>query len=146
MHGLGREGAPFSGRVWQEVDQVVNSVRAANCTARRFLEVEGPYGMGLISVAGAGQYVPPVERGSPFQQWNVTQPEPPPGGDLAEIGAGTYMARGPARPVPLIASEFRLGIRAVEAYEAQCQPLDLCAATSAARDVALEEERLLYYG
>jgi uncharacterized linocin/CFP29 family protein len=146
MHGLGREGAPFSGRVWQEIDQVVGSVRAANCTARRFLEVDGPYGLGLISVAGQEQYLAPVDRGARHQQWNVTQPEPPRGGDLAEIRAGTYLARGPARPVPLIASEFRLGVRALEAFEAQCQPLDLCAATDAARDVALEEERLLYYG
>jgi uncharacterized linocin/CFP29 family protein len=146
MHGLGRERAPFSGRVWQEIDQVVHSVRSANCTARRFLEVDGPYGMGLTSVAGAEEYLAPLRRGAPHGRWNVTQPDGVPGGDLAEIRAGTYLARGPARPVPLIASEFRLGVRAVEAYEAQCQPLDLCAATDAARDVALEEERLLYYG
>jgi uncharacterized linocin/CFP29 family protein len=46
----------------------------------------------------------------------------------------------------LIASEFLLGMRAIEAYDAGCQPLDVCSATRAARDVALEEERLIYYG
>jgi uncharacterized linocin/CFP29 family protein len=64
----------------------------------------------------------------------------------SRVGGGTYLVRGNARPVPLIASEFLLGMRAIEAYEAGSQPLDIRRATRAARDLALEEERLIYYG
>jgi uncharacterized linocin/CFP29 family protein len=147
MDGLAREEAPFSGRVWQEIDRTVSAVRAANCTARRFLEVDGPYGLGLTTVAGDEGWLPPNPYGADYQRWDVRRPpEREPGADPYRVPPGTYLVQGASRPVPLIASEFLLGIRAVDAYEAGCQPLDVCRATQAARDVALEEERLLYYG
>jgi uncharacterized linocin/CFP29 family protein len=157
-----RTDAPFSPHVWHEIDCAVQAVRAANCTARRFLEVDGPHGMGLTNVGGAEQWLEPMRLGADFTRWNVTRPdrridvpygEDTPkivdrqtGDDLSGVHGGTFLARGMARPVPLIASPFSLGMRAIAAYDARCQPLDVCAAAAAARDVALEEERLLYYG
>lgn len=155
MSGMGRDQAPFSGRVWQEIDQAVATIRGANCTARRFLTIDGPYGLGLTSVAGdegwlqPGGYgaILPNEYGAPYTRWSVTRPVPRRDGvDPSRVDPGTYLVRGFSRPVPLIASEFDLGIRNIEAFESGCQPLDVCRATSAARDVALEEERLIYYG
>jgi uncharacterized linocin/CFP29 family protein len=147
MNGSSRDDAPFSGRVWQEIDQTIASVRAANCTARRFLEIDGPYGLGLTSVAGKEGWLPPVTQGANYHAWNVQRAHGrAPGTEPTCVGAGTYLVSAGARPVPLIASEFELGMRAIEAYDAGCQPLDLCPATRAARDVALEEERLIYYG
>jgi uncharacterized linocin/CFP29 family protein len=147
MNGLARQEAPFCGRVWQEIDRIVGAVRAANCTARRFLEVDGPYGLGLTSVAGEESWLPPNDHGADYQRWHVRRPPVrDDGAEPAHVPPGTYLVRGESRPVPLIASQFEVGIRAVDAYEAGCQPLDLCRATRAARDVALEEERLLYYG
>jgi uncharacterized linocin/CFP29 family protein len=167
MNGLGRQDAPFSGRVWQEIDRTVCAVRTANGTVRRFVEVDGPYGPGLTSVVADEGWLEPNGRGADHRAWNVPRPEPRlevvPGQDpeqearvrvvprqtddpLDHITGGTFLVRGVSRPVPLIASEFFLGIRAVEAFETGCQPLDLCRAAQAARDVALEEERLLYYG
>src|SRR3954452_13925270 len=153
MNGPGRYEAPFTGLVWQEIDQTVAAVRAANCTAGRFLEIDGAYGLGLTSVAGDDGWLAPavgvpVAGGAPPGRWNVLRP------DARELNAnpayvrqkGTYLVSGITRAVPLIASDFDLGMRAVEAYEAGCQPLDVCHATRAARDVALEEERLIYYG
>jgi uncharacterized linocin/CFP29 family protein len=128
-------------------DQTTTAVRAANCTARRFLEVDGPYGMGLSSVTGDDGWLAPDAQGAGYKNWNVTRPpERHDGAEPDRVGPGTYLVQATARPVPLIASEFVLGIRAIAAYESQCQPLDLCAVTRAARDVALEEERLIYYG
>jgi uncharacterized linocin/CFP29 family protein len=147
MNGLGREEAPFSVRVWQEIDQAVATIRAANGTARRFLTVDGPYGLGLTSVAGDEGWRRPNEVGAVPDQWNVRRPDKRADGEEpSRVDPGTYLVQGTSRPVPLIASEFRLGIRNVEAFEAGCQPLDVCRATQAARDVALEEERLIYYG
>jgi uncharacterized linocin/CFP29 family protein len=153
MSGPGRDEAPFSGRVWQEIDQTIAAVRAANCTARRFLEIDGPYGLGLTSVAGDDGWLAPAEGvsdigGAPPSAWNVLRPrERKLYDNPAYVNQkGTYLVSGITRPVPLIASDFDLGMRAVEAFEAGCQPLDVCHATRAARDVALEEERLIYYG
>jgi uncharacterized linocin/CFP29 family protein len=142
-----RNDAPFRHGVWHEIDRTVNAVRAANCTARRFLEVDGPYGLGLTSVAGDEGWLQPGVQGADYQRWDVRRPpDREPGAEPFRVSPGTYLVQSASRPVPLIASEFTLGIRAVEAYEARCQPLDVCHATRAARDVALEEERLLYYG
>jgi uncharacterized linocin/CFP29 family protein len=149
MSGLGRDEAPISGRVWSAIDQTVSGIRTANGTARRFLPIDGPYGLGLTSVAGRERWMVPGTQGAPSdpKRWNVARPDPrPAGAEPGYVHGGTYLVSSEARPVPLIASEFYLGIRAVDAFEAGYQPLDLCAATSAARDVALEEERLLYYG
>jgi uncharacterized linocin/CFP29 family protein len=147
MNGLAREEAPFSGRIWQEIDRVVCAVRAANCTARRFLEVDGPYGLGLTTVGGDEGWLPPNRLGADPNRWAVPRsPAQPDWAEPSRVPPGTYLVRGSSRPVPLIASEFDLGIRQIEAHEVGCQPLDLCRATAAARDVALEEERLIYYG
>jgi uncharacterized linocin/CFP29 family protein len=148
MDSLGRDASGLSGRLWQEIDQRVSGVRTSNGTARRFLPVDGPYGLGLTSVAGDEAFAPPGPLGPNQHQWGVLRAAaPPPAIGLAGVsGPGTYMAEASSRSVRLIAGEFILGMRAVEAYEAGCQPIDLCAATTAARDVALEEERLLYYG
>jgi uncharacterized linocin/CFP29 family protein len=148
MDSLCRDESGLSGRLWQEIDQTVSAVKTANGTARRFLPIDGPYGLGLTNVAGGEGWLPPGPLGPAPTSWNVPRhPAALSVGDTPYVtGPGTYLVQGDSRPVPLIASEFYLGMRAVEASEAGCQPLDLCAATAAARDVALEEERLLYYG
>jgi uncharacterized linocin/CFP29 family protein len=174
MDVLGRDNAPFSGRVWQQIDAAVNAVKQANCTARRFLEVDGPYGLGLTSLAGddlrvnagppgagpggaVGAFPGPGSVGATAGAWGVRASVPlvvggaavaPPGADPDEpwFTRGTYLVQSPARPVPMVTSEFVLGIRNVESFDDECQPLDCCRATLAARDVALEEERVIFYG
>src|SRR2546426_3000857 len=121
MNGIARDEAPFSGRVWQEIDRTVHVVRSANCTARRFLDIDGPYGLGLTSVVGEEGWLPPTGYGAAPLAWGVTRAadrylDDDPGG----VCGGTYLVRSPSRPVPLIASGFYLDIRAVEAYEAGC--------------------------
>src|SRR5262249_26906449 len=139
MDVLGRDNAPFSGRVWREIDAAINGVKQAECTARRFLEVEGPYGLGLTSIVGdevwldrnspalVGPGAPPAVYGGSATAWNVPQATaPPPGADLDQVGGrGTYLAYSDARPVPVVTSEFFLGVRNVEAFDDECQPLDV---------------------
>src|SRR5262245_21435973 len=131
MDSMGREESGLSSRLWQEIDHTVSGVRTANGTARRFLPVDGPHGFGLTSVAGDDAWTDPSTLGTNFGLWGVKRPTRPPGADLTALsGRGTYLVEAPSRSVRLIASEFYLGMRAVEAYEAGCQPLDLCAATT----------------
>jgi len=148
MNGMGRDNAPFSGRVWQEIDQAVALPRGANCTARRFLPTDGPYGVGLTSVAGDDHWLDPNHLGPDSKAWGVTRATKIEDGDdyIPVPSSGTFLVSGTSRPVPMILSEFALGLRTIEAYESGGQPLDTCRATKAARDVALEEERLIYYG
>lgn len=152
MDVQGRDSAPFSGRVWQQIDATIAEVRNSNCTARRFLEVDGPYGLGLTSLSSDDIFLPPHPLGSPPQDWGVRRavldPQVLADADPDEriTGRGTFLMQGNTRPVPVITSEFLLSIRNVEAFDDECQPLDLLRATRAARDLALEEERLIYYG
>src|SRR5438128_8105130 len=111
MNGTGRDEAPFTGRVWQQIDSTIAAVRAANCTARRFLEVDGPYGMGLTSVAGDEGWLRPNDQGASPTAWHVARPNPRENHALPNrVGGGTYLVQGNSRPVPLIASEFMLGM------------------------------------
>jgi uncharacterized linocin/CFP29 family protein len=154
MDVLRRDSAPFGGRVWQQIDATVAAVKQGNCTARRFLEVDGPYGLGLTSLArdddwlGRNAFGQVVDLGATAGDWGVPQAGPPAlDADPDKIsGRGTFLAYSTAVPVPVVASEFILGMRNVEAFDDECQPLDIQRATRAARDVALEEERLIYYG
>lgn len=149
MDILRREHAPFSPRVWQQIDAAVYGVRKSNTTARRFLEIDGPYGLGLTSVSRDDQWMLPDPFGAAPQDWGVRrgQRSQSPNADPDEMTQrGTFAVYSPAQPVPMIASEFVLSVRNVEGFDDDCQPLDITPAMRAARDVALEEERLIYYG
>ena len=47
---LGREDAPFSDGVWSKLDEIVLSAARAQLSARKLLDIEGPFGLGLKSV------------------------------------------------------------------------------------------------
>jgi len=50
MSYLNRESAPFGDDIWQKIDEAAASAARDMLTGRRFLDVEGPYGVGLTSV------------------------------------------------------------------------------------------------
>src|SRR5207302_5046171 len=98
----GRDEAGFSNRVWEEIDRATAAVKAANCTARRFLEVDGPYGMGLTSVggdevrwvpAGGGAPAVPVGGVGGTPAWGLPPAPPGPAGFAGPlvVGGGTYV-------------------------------------------------------
>ena len=102
MDYLNRQMAPFSEAIWKRIDEA--AVRAARdlLTGRRFLEVDGPYGVGLTSVeVGHDDY--------------CRQPSPE--------EAGAVMGR--AISVPMLRKDLRLSIRRVAAYQDMGQPLNL---------------------
>src|SRR5262245_26223586 len=120
---LNRRMAPFGEAIWNRIDEgAVNAARDL-LTGRRFLEVDGPYGVGLTSVeVGHDDF--------------CRQPTPE--------EAGAVMGR--AISVPMLRKELRLSIRRIAATSDMGQPLNLTPVEEAAEAVARREEEFIYYG
>ncbi|HKK14261.1 MAG TPA: family 1 encapsulin nanocompartment shell protein [Gammaproteobacteria bacterium] len=123
MDYLNREQAPLPADFWGRVDSAAQTAARDQLTGRRFLDLDGPCGVGLTSVEiGADYYCR----------------EPGPG----EAGA----VAGRAIPVPMIRKAFGLSVRRLDAYLHMGQILDLSPAEDAAEAVARREEEFIYYG
>lgn len=123
MEYLNRRMAPFSEEIWKHIDEAAVNAARDLLTGRRFLEVDGPYGVGLTSVeVGHDDF--------------CRQPSPE--------EAGAVMGR--AISVPMLRREFRLSIRRIAASQDMAQPLNLNPAEEAAEAVARREEEFIYYG
>jgi uncharacterized linocin/CFP29 family protein len=123
MDYLNRRMAAFGEDVWRRIDEAAVNAARDLLTGRRFLEVDGPYGVGLTS----------VEVG---QDDFCRQPTPE--------EAGAVMGR--AISVPMLRKEFRLSIRRIAAASDMGQPLNLTPAEDAAEAVARREEEFIYSG
>jgi len=123
MDTLNRANAPFPAQLWQEIDKAASAAARDRLTGRRFLDLEGPFGVGLTAIeVGNDDY--------------CRQPGPD--------EAGAVMSR--AIPLPMIRKSFRLSIRRVAAHTQNRQPLDLSPAQNAAEAVADREEEMIYQG
>lgn len=123
MSDLGRNQAPIGADIWQAIDAAAVSAARDLLTARRFIEVEGPFGVGLTA----------IEVGD-----EETWPQPQPG--------QADLVMGRALSVPMLRQSFRLSIRRVAAHRRNGQPLVLTEVQDAAEAVARREEAVLYYG
>jgi uncharacterized linocin/CFP29 family protein len=123
MDYTNRQAAPFDSEIWDLIDQAAVKMARDLLTGRRFLEVQGPFGVGLTAVeVGQDQY--------------CRQPKP------EEAGA----VLGRALSVPMLRKSFELSIRRIAAYKEMGQPLNLLPAEHAAEAVARREEEFIYYG
>jgi uncharacterized linocin/CFP29 family protein len=123
MDYLNRRMAPFGEDIWRRIDDAAVNAARDLLTGRRFLEVDGPYGVGLTSVeVGHDDY--------------CRQPAPE--------EAAAVMGR--AISVPMLRKDLRLSIRRVAAYQEMGQPLNLTPVEDAAEAVARREEEFIYYG
>src|SRR5205085_5610920 len=123
MDSLNRDQAPFPAEIWQMIDAAAASAARDQLTARRFLDLEGPFGVGLTTIeVGNDDY--------------CRQPGPD--------EAGAVMGR--AIPLPMLRKSFQLSIRRVAAHIDNGQPLDLNPAQNAAEAVADREEEMIYRG
>jgi len=123
MDTFNRTQAPFGDALWDEIDEAAADAAAAMLTARRFLEVEGPFGPGLTA----------IEIGN---DGYCRQPEAEEAGQIV----------GRAVSVPMIRKGFRLSLRRIAAHLDSRQPLDTSPVEDAAEAVAAREEELIYYG
>jgi len=123
MDTLNRGHAPFPAHIWEMIDQAAANAARDRLPGRRFLDLEGPFGLGLTVIEiGNDDY--------------CRQPGPDEAGQIL----------GNAIQVPMIRKSFRLSIRRVAAHLDNGQPLDLSPAQDAAEAVADREEELIYTG
>ena len=123
MDSLNRGLAPFPAEVWKMIDDAAVGAARDRLTGRRFLDLEGPFGVGLTAIeVGNDDY--------------CRQPGPD--------EAGAVMGR--AIPLPMLRKSFQLSIRRVSAHVQNGQPLDLNPAQEAAEAVADREEEMIYSG
>src|SRR5512134_3173269 len=101
MSALTKAQAPFGRAVWALIAKAAVNAASDRLTARRFLDVDGPYGPGLTTIeVGNDGY--------------CRQPGP------EEAGA----VIGRAISVPMLRKSFRLSIRRVAAYQDNGLPLN----------------------
>lgn len=122
MDYFNREQADFPATLWTAIDEAAASAARDLLTARRFLDVEGPFGVGLTA----------IEAGD--DEYRQTTP------DLA----ATVISR--TVPVPMLRQAFQLSIRRLAAHLDNGQAINLSPAQNAAEAVANAEERMVYYG
>jgi len=120
---LNRGQASLPEELWEQIDEAARSAARDRLTGRRFLDLEGPYGLGLTSIeTGADDYCRTPQEGE----------------------AGAVMSH--ALSVPMLRKGCRLSVRRIQAYLDMGQLLDLSPVEDAAEAVAAREEELLYYG
>lgn len=123
MSYLNRKEAALPERVWKAIEEAAIEAARDRLTGRRFLDLEGPFGVGLTAIElGEDDYCRTPKDGE----------------------AGAIMGRAVA--VPMLRRGFRLSIRRVAAHVENGQPLDLKPAEDAAEAVADREEEFIYYG
>jgi uncharacterized linocin/CFP29 family protein len=123
MDYLNRGQAPFSEEIWSAIDAAAVQAARERLTGRRFLDVEGPFGVGLTT----------IEMGN---DEFCRQPS------ADEAGA----VLGRAVSIPMLRRAFQLSIRRVAAHLENGQPLDLTPVQDAAETVADREEEFVYQG
>jgi uncharacterized linocin/CFP29 family protein len=123
MDYLNREQARLPAPLWQAIDSAAIKAARDRVTGRRFLELEGPFGVGLTAIEiDNDEY--------------CRQPAPD------EAGA----VGGRAISIPMLRKSFNLSIRRIAAHLENGQPLDLTPVEDAAEAVADREEELIYQG
>lgn len=123
MHYLNRGNTPLPAQIWAEIDQRAAETMKGVLTARRFLDMDGPYGIGLTSLE-----IGPDEF-------------------CREVGANEAAAvLSRAISMPMLRKSFKLSIRQVEAHLTMDHPLEISPVEDAAEAVARREEEFVYYG
>ncbi|MBV8737693.1 MAG: bacteriocin family protein [Alphaproteobacteria bacterium] len=122
MDYFNREQARFPDQLWTAIDETAANAARDLLTARRFLDVEGPFGVGLTAIeAGDDDY-----RQADSEH------------------AAIVISR--TVPVPMLRQAFQLSIRRVAAHVEHGQAINLSPAQDAAEAVANAEERMIYFG
>ena len=113
---LTREDAPFGGKTWEALDEIMKAAAKSQLTGRRLLHIEGPYGLGLKAV--------------PLQD---TQVQP-------GLIASSFI------PLSLIQTSFTLSKRDLAAYERDPVVLNTEPVAQAAIECARLEDTLVFKG
>ena len=113
---------PFDAAILTRMEELAVTEARKVLTARRFLPVDGPFGLGYVA----------APAGNDDQRQHASH------------GATTIISR--TIPVPMIFRHFTLSRRRVAAHTEMGQPLDLSALGQATLELAAREEELIYRG
>lgn len=116
---LARNDTPFDETVWSLLDSVVIEAAKSVLTARRILDIEGPYGLGLKQI--------------PLEDNQISE------GDVV-------LAASKSLPVSLISTGFKLSARDIASYLKSGLALDLSGVAKAAQAVASAEDIIVFEG
>ncbi len=120
---LHRSEAPFDEKVWSAIDEVVNEAARSQLSARRMLEIDGPYGLGLKLIAGRDHTAEKIKDSS-----------------SVEISISN------AIPVVALQKTFSLDVRDVAHFEQTGMPIEMNEAAMSAIACAKMEDSLVFYG
>ncbi|MEN6643431.1 MAG: family 1 encapsulin nanocompartment shell protein [Armatimonadia bacterium] len=117
---LDRAEAPFGPDVWAKLDETVVGAASSQLTGRRLLEIEGPHGLGLKSIAGPDEDL------------------------IGDVESTVCLS--PVTPVPTIKHSFTLPMRDVANYETTGVLFNVRAVATAAIQVARREDDIIFNG
>lgn len=120
---LGRDGAPFSAPLWQQIDSAVATTLKETQVARKFLPIHGPLGPGATIAAIDSLGREEIDEGGISIMGNRT---------LAQI--------------PQLYEDFWLYWRDLEASDSADIPANVSATRFAAQALAMKEDRMVFYG
>jgi uncharacterized linocin/CFP29 family protein len=124
MEWLRRSAPSLSDKVWSAIDEAAASMFKQTVVARRIVDFDGPKGWGHVAT-----------------QLGTFKPATPP--------KGTGKVRHSIPDVKLLTelrADFSLPWTAVDIFERVGPPLDSAAIEEAAREMALAEDRLIFFG
>jgi uncharacterized linocin/CFP29 family protein len=122
--------SPLNGEEWRELEQTVIENARRQLVGRRFIEIYGPLGEGVQSVANDIY-------------------ENPESGGISFHGAGLNLSEPTRRvhlTIPLIHKDFILYWRDIQQAKQLGSPIDFSAAANAAQQCALLEDDLIFNG
>jgi uncharacterized linocin/CFP29 family protein len=123
MDFLRRNLAPVSPQGWNEIDAIARETLAANLSGRRFLDVDGPHGLGFAAVSLGRLEVPKAAKGD-------------------------KVSYGVRRVLPLVETRaaFALQTWELDNIERGAKDIQLDALADACREIAAFEEKAVYRG
>lgn len=125
MDYLSRESAPFSGEIWNQIDETVVAAARKILTGRRFVDIYGPLGAQTLSVP-----VDDLNRKSAVENDGI----------MTKTGGRAY------KELPLIYSDATLYWRDMENSIKSDRPLDLTTVVEATALCAKKEDELIFFG
>lgn len=114
-----RKDAPFGDDIWNKLDEILIAAAKSRLSARKILDIEGPYGFGLKNVLLQDKI---IEEGS------------------VSTASSAFL------PVPLINTTFELNIRDIAAYEETGFSINCAEIAKAAISAAEAEDCLIFSG
>lgn len=131
MEFLLRDDAPFSEEQWNRIDEIVVKTARQILTARKFINIYGPLGVGVQSI-NVDDFGEGGQGETDFFGDNDCTPLKARGRRFSEI--------------PLVYKDFILPCRDVETSKQIGLPLDLSSVAGAAAACAKREDELIFFG